>query len=123
MWEPRESRLSAEVTEQKSISTVYFSGTYGPLSITLMKEMVHALIRNQRYKLILKFDHLEELNQEAYDFLEWAHNEVARMGGVIVLICAPEEPKEICDELKKRYHFLIFPNFEQAREHFIEREF
>lgn len=119
----RESKLDVEITEQKSISTVYFRGTYGPLSITLMKEMIHALIRNQRYKLILKFDSLGGLDQEAYEYLEWAHKEASRFDGDIVLICPPEEPQEICDNLKQRYSFLIFPNFEEAREHFIEREF
>lgn len=118
-----ESRLAVEVTEQKSISTIHFSGTYGPLSVTLMKEIVHALIRNRRYKLILAFDRLEGLNQEAYDFFEWAHDEVSKFDGAIVLLCPTGEPQEICSELEKRYHFLIFLSFEQARNYFIEREF
>jgi len=118
-----ESRLAVEVTEQKSISTIHFSGTYGSLSIILIKEIIHALIRNQRYKLVLTFNHLKELNQEAYDFFEWARNEVSKFGGAIVLICPLGEHQDICDELKKRYNFPIFPNFEQAREYFIEREF
>jgi anti-anti-sigma regulatory factor len=118
-----ESRLAVEITEQKSISTVHFSGTYGPLSITLLKEMVHALIRNKRYKIILKFDHLAGLNEDAYDFLEWAHSEVSKQDGAIVLICPSDEPQQICSELEQRYHFLIFQDFEQARKHFISREF
>lgn len=118
-----EHRLIVEVTEQKSISTVYFTGTYGPLSVTLMKEMIHALIRNKRLKLILKFNSLKDLDPSAYDFLEWAHNEAAKLDGAIVLICPSNEQQQICDELKQRYRFLIFPDFEQARAYFIEREF
>jgi len=118
-----ESRLTVEVTEQKSISTIHFSGTYSPLSITLVKEIIHALIRNHRYKLVLTFEHLGGLNQEAYEFLEWAQSEVSRFDGAIVLLCPPDEFQEICNELEKRYHFLIFPSFEKARDYFIEREF
>lgn len=117
------SKLTVEITEQKSISTLHFRGTYGPLSITLMKEMVHALIRNNRIKLIFEFDSLSDLDQSAYEYLEWAHNEVSRLGGAIVLICPPDEFQDICDELRKRYHYLIFPDFEQARDYFISREF
>lgn len=121
--EERESRLKVEVTEQKSISTVHFSGSYGTLSITLMKEMVNALIRNNRLKLIFQFDHLEYLNEEAYEYLEKMHKGVARLGGAIILVCPHDGPPEICDELKRRYKFLIFPSFKQARQHFIELEF
>lgn len=118
-----ESRLAVEVTEQKSISTIHFSGTYGPLSITLMKEMIHALIRNERYKLILRFEDLKGLDQKAYEFLEWAQDEVSKFNGAIVLVCPPDKFQEICNELEKRYHFLIFPSFEKARNYFIGREF
>jgi len=118
-----ESRFSVEVTEQKSISTVHFAGTYGPLSLILLKEIVHALIRNKRYKLIFEFDRLEGLDQSAYEYLEWAQKEVSRFDGAIVLICPPSEPHDICNELKQRYNFIIFESFEQAREYFIEREF
>jgi len=118
-----ESRFSVEITEQKSISTVHFRGTYGPLNIILLKEMVHALIRNKRYKLIFTFDNLTALDQSAYEFLEWAQNEVSRLDGAIVLICPPAEPQDICNKLKQRYRFLVFAEFEQARSYFIEREF
>jgi anti-anti-sigma regulatory factor len=118
-----ENRLSVEITEQKSISTVHFSGTYGPLSITLLKEMINALIRNKRYRLILKFNHLADLNEDAYNFLERVHEEVSRQGGAIVLICTPDEPKQICSELEQKRNFLIFQDFEQARDYFIGREF
>lgn len=120
---PEESRLSVEITEQKSISIIHFAGTYGTLSVTLMKEMIDALIRNDRLKLILQFDHLEALDESAYGYLERTHEKVALYGGAIVLVCPPEEPKPICDELKERYKILIFPSFEEAREYFIEREF
>ncbi|MBI4733719.1 MAG: STAS domain-containing protein [Rubrobacteridae bacterium] len=118
-----ESKLAVEITEQKSISIVYFSGIFGPLSITLLKEMVNALIRNKRYKLILKFNSLSSIDENAYDFLECAHKEVSKQDGAVVLICPPGEHLCICNELKQRYHFLIFQDFEQAREYFISREF
>lgn len=118
-----ERRLTVEITEQKSISTVYFTGIYSFLSITLIKEIIQALIRNQRYKLIFRFEDLTGLDQEAYDYLEWVQGEVSRLGGAVVLICPPDEPQDICNKLKKRYHFLVFPDFEKAREYFIQREF
>lgn len=118
-----ESKLSVEVTEQKSISTVHFSGTYGPLSVILMKEMVNALVRNHRLKLILQFDHIESLNEEAYRYLEEVHKRVDTLGGAVVLVCQLEQPGHICGELEKRYAFLVFPDFEQARDYFIGREF
>ncbi|HZD61017.1 MAG TPA: STAS domain-containing protein [Anaerolineae bacterium] len=120
---PAESRLSVEITEQKSISTVHFGGTYGTLSVILMKEMIDALVRNNRLKLILQFDHLEALDESAYGYLEKIHEKVALYGGAIVVVCPAEESKKICGKLKERYKFLIFPSFEEARGYFIEREF
>ncbi|MEW5705865.1 MAG: STAS domain-containing protein [Actinomycetota bacterium] len=118
-----ERRLKVEITEQKSITTVIFSGKYKPLSIILMREIINALIRNNRLKLIIQFGNLTELDKSAYDYLESVHNEVARLGGSIVLICPSDQPKGICNQLKQKYHFLLFPNFEEARRFFIEREF
>jgi hypothetical protein len=118
-----ENKLAVEITEQKSITTIHFKGDYGPLSIVLMKEIVNALIRNERLKLIFRFDHLEKLDQEAYGYLEWVHDEVSRLGGAVVLICPQDESLPICSKLKQNYHFLIFPSFRQARAYFVEREF
>ncbi len=118
-----ERKLAVEITEQKSISTVHFEGTYDSLSITLMKEMINALIRNERLKLILEFGHIENLDPSAYDYLKEAQKEIIRLGGAIVVVCPPSEQRDICDKLKQKYGFLVFSNFEEARGYFIEREF
>ncbi len=118
-----ERKLAVEITEQKSISTVHFEGTYDPLSIILMKEMINALIRNKRLKLILEFGQLDSLDPSAYDYFAEVQKEVSRLGGAVVIVCPPSEPKDICDKLKQKYGFLMFPSFEEARDYFIGREF
>jgi len=118
-----ERRLKIEITEQKSITTVLFSGTYDEEDIVLMKEMLSALIRNNRLKLILKFNHLEALAEDAFDYLKEMRNRVAQLGGAVVLVCSSEDRQEACDRLKRTYDFLVFRSFDEAREHFIGREF
>ncbi len=118
-----ERRLKIEITEQKSITTVFFSGTYDEADIVLMKEMLNALVRNNRLKLILEFDSLETLNESAFDYLGEMHGRVAKLGGAVVLACPTESQHEVCEWLKRTYGFLVFRSFDEAREYFISREF
>ncbi|MHB8840300.1 MAG: STAS domain-containing protein [Candidatus Aquicultor sp.] len=118
-----ERRLRIEITEQKSITTVLFSGTYDEEDIVLMKEMLNALIRNNRLKLILEFGSLETLNENALDYLGEVHSRVAKLGGSVVLACPSESQQAVCERLKRTYGFLVFSSFDEAREYFIGREF
>ncbi len=118
-----ERRLRIDISEQKSITTVLFSGTYDEEDIVLMKEMLNALVRNNRLKLILEFDSLETLTKSAFDYLDNIRDRVEKLGGSVVLACPSESQQEVCAHLKRTYGFLVFRSFDEAREYFIGREF